>query len=189
MSYDDAAAFLAAADPADAVGFWRAAGQEKWFSKDDAFDAEFRDRYIGQHLAAAARALDGWLATPEGALALVLLTDQFPRNSFRGTGHMYATDSLARYFARQALAAGHDERFEKEMRLFFYLPFGHSEELADQDLSVALIGRLGEPWLAHAEQHRGIVRRFGRFPHRNPMLGRETTTEEAAFLAAGGFQG
>lgn len=189
MTYNDAAAFLAAADPADVVGFWRAAGRDKWFNKDDAFDAAFRDRYLAQHIAAAARVLDGWLATPDGALALLILTDQLPRNAFRGTGHMYATDSLARHFARRALAAGQDEGFETEMRLFFYLPFGHSEELADQDLAVSLFERLGEPWLAHAEEHRRIIRRFGRFPHRNPMLGRETTDDEAAFLASGGFQG
>ncbi|MDA8051521.1 MAG: DUF924 family protein [Rhodospirillales bacterium] len=175
--------------PADVVAFWREVGAEKWFAKDAAFDAAFRERFLGLHMAVAARRHDDWLGSAAGALALILLTDQFPRNAFRGTAHMYATDPLARHHARQALAAGHWEPLAPELRLFLCLPFTHSEDLADQDLSVALHGRLGPPSLAHAEHHRDIVCRFGRFPHRNAMLARETTAEEALFLAEGGFAG
>lgn len=170
--------------------FWREAGaRQQWFTKDARFDAAFRDRFLDDHLSAAARRCDDWMATAEGALALSILLDQFPRNAFRGTGHMYATDPLARYFARRALSAGYFDRVEPELRLFFCLPFSHSEAIADQDLAVQLNARLGEPWLSHAHGHRDIVRRFGRFPHRNPLLGRETTREEAGFLAQGGFSG
>lgn len=175
--------------PAAVVGFWRDAGAQAWFRKDAAFDARFRERFLAAHDAAASRALDGWAATAEGSLALLILLDQFPRNCFRGTAHMYATDPLARHFARLALAAGHDRETEQALRLFLYLPFLHSELLADQDLALRLYQSLGEDMVKHAHTHRDIVRRFGRFPHRNAMLGRETTAEEAAFLRAGGFAG
>lgn len=177
-----------AATPDAVLAFWRAS-EPDWFSHRRSFDRSFHDRFLDLHMAVAARRRDDWAATPEGALALVLLTDQFPRNAFRGTGHMYATDPLARGFAGAALDAGAFERVEPGLRLFLCLPFAHSEDLADQDRSVALNARLGPTWLAHAEGHRDIVRRFGRFPHRNPLLGRETTPEEARFLAAGGFAG
>lgn len=174
----------------DVVGFWKRAGDEgRWFAKDADFDRSFKERFLDLHMEVAKRQHDGWIETPEGALALLIIIDQFPRNAFRGTGHMYATDPLARHYAREARAAGHMERVEAELRLFLCLPFAHSEEIADQDISVALNARLGEPWLSHAEGHRDIIRRFGRFPHRNEMLGRETTLEEAAFLRNGGFQG
>lgn len=172
----------------DIVAFWRGASS-KWFAKDARFDAAFRDRFLDLHLEVAARRHDDWLETAEGSLALLILTDQFPRNAFRGNGHMYATDPLARYYARQAVAAGHMDRVPPDLRLFFCLPFAHSEDLDDQDISVRLNARLGQPWLSHAEGHRAIIRRFGRFPHRNPMLGRETTTPEADFLRNGGFRG
>jgi len=174
----------------DVVGFWKQAGDEgRWFDKDKGFDRRFRERFLDLHMEVAKRQHDGWIETPEGTLALLILTDQFPRNAFRGTGHMYATDPLARHYARQAQSAGHMEQVEAALRLFFCLPFAHSEDMADQDISVALNGKLGEPWLSHAEGHRDIIRRFGRFPHRSEMLGRETTLEEAAFLRNGGFQG
>ena len=131
----------------------------------------------------------GWLATPDGALALVLLLDQFPRNAFRGTPRMYATDALAREVTAAAIDAGHDRAVEPQMQLFFYLPFGHSEDLADQERSVALARRLGQPILSHAEGHRDIIRRFGRFPHRNPILGRTMRPEEQQFLDEGGYAG
>lgn len=174
----------------EVVGFWREAGvQGLWFSKDTGFDSAFRDRFIDVHMEVAARRHDGWMSTPEGALALILLTDQFPRNAFRGTGHMYATDPLARCYARQALAARQMDEVEPNLRLFVCLPFSHSEDMADQDISVRLNAELGQPWLSHAEGHRDIIRRFGRFPHRNPMLGRVTTDEEQSFLKDGGFRG
>ncbi len=175
--------------PADVIGFWRAAGTEKWFGKDPNFDAEFRARFLKLHMAVAARVHDAWMATADGALALILLTDQFPRNAFRGTAHMYATDPLARHYARQAEARGYWERIAPELCSFLCLPFCHSEQLADQDHAIALNERLGRPLGEHAEGHREIIRRFGRFPHRNGMLARETSAEEARFLAEGGFAG
>jgi uncharacterized protein (DUF924 family) len=178
--------------PAEAlavIDFWDEAGIGLWFAKDDAFDRRFRDRFLSWHEAAARGELSGWVATAEGALALVLLLDQFPRNAFRGTPRMYATDVLARTAAAAAIATGHDRAVQAELQMFFYLPFGHSEHLADQERSVALVRRLGQPHLAHAERHRGIVRRFGRFPHRNPILGRTTTAEERHYLDEGGYAG
>lgn len=171
------------------IDFWRDAGAERWFRKDAAFDTLFRERFMALHFAAARRELDDWAGTAPGSLALAILLDQFPRNSFRGTAHMYATDPLARHFARLAQARGHGEAPEPALRLFLHLPFCHSEDLADQDLSVALSTPLGGEAAEHAEGHRAVIRRFGRFPHRNALLGRETTPEEAAFLTEGGFAG
>ncbi|OZI69816.1 hypothetical protein CAL24_23735 [Bordetella genomosp. 2] len=176
-------------DPDAVVRFWREAGPERWFRKDTAFDQAFRERFLDLHMAAARRELDHWESSAPGALALLILLDQFPRNAFRGTGHMYATDPLARYYTRRLLEAGHDARIETGMRVFCYLPLSHSESLDDQRQSVALQRQLGEPWLYHAEDHLRIVERFGRFPHRNALLGRDTTPEEQAFLDEGGFAG
>ena len=174
---------------ASVLRFWREAGEDLWFARDEDFDRDFRARFLDRHMAVAARRHDDWIATVDGALALILLADQFPRNSFRGTAHMYATDPLALLYARQAMAAGFMGRVADALKLFFVLPFAHSEDLADQDLCVALSGELGGEAVEHAEGHRDIIRRFGRFPHRNPMLARETMPEEAAFLANGGFAG
>ncbi len=172
------------------VGFWREAGPERWFEKDERFDAEFRQRLLETHMAAARRELDHWSDSAEGSLALMIVLDQMPRNCFRGTGHMYATDPLARLFARKALAAGHDQALEGQIRIFFYLPLSHSESLADQEEAVRLnLANLDEEYAKHARGHRDIVARFGRFPHRNKILGRETTPEEQAFLDDGGFAG
>jgi uncharacterized protein (DUF924 family) len=174
---------------ADVLAFWRDAGPGRWFTKSAAFDRQFGARFHDLHFAAARRQCEDWMAAAEGALALMLLLDQYPRNSFRGTGHMYATDPLARHYARQAQVAGHMDRVAADLQLFFCLPFAHSEDLADQDLSVLLNTRLGPTAREHAEGHRDIIRRFGRFPHRNTMLGRATTAEEQQFLDAGGFAG
>ncbi|ANB16460.1 DUF924 family protein [Dokdonella koreensis] len=179
----------ATATSADVVGFWRDAGPERWFEKDAAFDAAFGARFGDAHFAAARREFDGWKATADGVLALLILLDQFPRNVFRGCAHMYATDPLARQVAGHGIAQGLDRAIDAELRLFCYLPFAHSEDLADQDRSVALMRTLGAEPLAHAEGHRDIVRRFGRFPHRNALLARTTTPEEQVFLDAGGFAG
>lgn len=175
--------------PLDVVSFWRAATIDKWFAKDAEFDGACRGQFLPLHMEVAARQHDEWLTTAEGALGLILLVDQIPRNVFRGTGHMYATDSLARHYARSARAAGFMRQAELELRVFFLLPFAHSESLVDQDMSVAMSTSMGQPYVRHAERHRDIIRRFGRFPHRNPILGRETTPQEAAFLKAGGFAG
>lgn len=174
---------------ADVVAFWTDAGMQHWFGKDEAFDQRFRERFLDLHMAAASRKLDAWLDSPQGALALLILTDQFPRNTFRGTGHMYATDPLARHFAHRAQASGHMQRVDAPLRLFFCLPFTHSEQLEDQDYAVELNTGLGGIGLEHALGHREIIRRFGRFPHRNALLGRESTQQELEFLAQGGFQG
>jgi uncharacterized protein (DUF924 family) len=171
------------------VEFWREAGPSLWFAKDKAFDRRFRERLLTTHEAAARGDLDGWLATPYGALALILLLDQFPRNAFRGTPRMYATDVKARAATAAAVDAGHDQAVQKELRLFIYLPFGHSEALADQERSVALTEDLGEPDVSHAKRHRDIIRRFGRFPHRNPILGRVMTPDEQRYLDEGGYAG
>jgi uncharacterized protein (DUF924 family) len=174
---------------ATVVAFWREAGPERWFAKDAGFDREFRERFLAQHEAAARGERAGWLETPTGALALLLLLDQFPRNAFRGTPRMYATDAMARESAGAAIEAGHDRMCEAGLRLFFYLPFAHSEDLADQQRSVALNAPLGEPNTSNSRRHHDIVRRFGRFPHRNPILGRRMTKEEQDFLDQGGYAG
>ena len=171
---------------ADVVAFWREAGPAKWFRGGEAFDAACRERLAPAHHAAARRELDGWVAAPEGALALLLLLDQIPRNIFRGSAHAFATDGLALRFARRALEAGHDAAFEPALRAFFYLPFEHSEALADQARSVALFEALGNvEYREYARAHRDVIARFGRFPHRNAALGRETTPDEQAWLHAG----
>ncbi|WP_458097710.1 DUF924 family protein [Roseomonas sp. WA12] len=169
--------------------FWRAAGFERWFSRNDDFDAELRARFLPAHEAAARGELDGWLETPDGALALLLLLDQLPRNLFRGTPRMYATDAAGLRAAEKAITLGHDRRVEPALQVFFYLPHMHSEELADQERCVALTAGLEERVTSAAREHLEIVARFGRFPHRNAILGRETTPEERRFLDEGGFAG
>ena len=176
-------------DPQDILAFWRKAGSSSWFRKDDGFDAEFRDRFLAMHEAAARGDLDAWSDTADGALSLCLLLDQFPRNSFRGTPRMFATDAKAREMTRTAIERGFDTQVESELRQFFYLPFMHSERLDDQDLCVELTGRIGPDSQRWALHHREIIQRFGRFPHRNEVLGRASTPEEEAFLAEGGFGG
>ncbi|NDK39009.1 DUF924 family protein [Pseudoxanthomonas gei] len=175
---------------AQVVAFWRDAGPAKWFERDDAFDDDFRCRFEAAHFAAARGELAAWGGTSEGALALLLLLDQYPRNCFRGNAHSYATDGLARRQAREAIAAGLDLQVETALRLFFYLPFEHSEALPDQDYAMQLIAGIGQDELMeYAQLHRDLIARFGRFPHRNAALGREPTQAEVAYLAAGGFSG
>jgi len=175
--------------PAEIVAFWRDAGPKKWFKKDAAFDAEIARRFMPAYEAAAAGALSEWEATAEGALALLLLLDQFSRNMFRGSPRAFAADPLARAIADRAIARGFDLELPAE-RGFFYLPFEHSELLADQDRCVALCRATGNAdTLKWAELHADIIRRFGRFPHRNSVLGRASTADEQAFLDGGGFAG
>jgi uncharacterized protein (DUF924 family) len=180
---------LCAVAPADVLSFWREAGPKRWFRKDDAFDAEFRSRFVGCHEAAMRGELDAWASDAGGALALLILLDQFPRNAFRGTARMFESDAKAREIARAAIASGFDAQIESDLRNFFYLPFMHSEDLADQDRAVELTRKLGDDPLRYAILHRDIVARFGRFPHRNAALGRVTTPEEQRFLDDGGFAG
>jgi uncharacterized protein (DUF924 family) len=171
------------------VTFWREAGPDAWFRKDTEFDRRFHEAFHELHFAAARREFDRWIEDPEGALALMVLLDQFPRNCFRGTAHMFATDPLARFYAHEAYSLGHDQMVAPELRVFFLLPFEHSEDLADQEISMERSVAIGGKILDYARIHRDIIVRFGRFPHRNPMLGRETTADEQAFLDGGGFAG
>ncbi len=172
---------------AEVVRFWRQAGMQAWFNGGEAFDRQCEALFLAAHLAAARREHEDWLDSAEGALALLLLLDQIPRNVFRGSGHAFASDGLARHYAERALAAGHDAAFEPELRAFFYLPFEHSEDLADQQRSVALFEVLGnQTYTQYALEHLRVIERFGRFPHRNRALGRINTAEEQAWLDAGG---
>jgi uncharacterized protein (DUF924 family) len=171
------------------VEFWSEAGPQLWFAKSPEFDKVFRAHFAAEHEAAARGELENWLDTAEGALALLILLDQYPRNAFRGSPRMYATDAEALRYANLAIAFGHDRGVAAELQMFFYLPFAHSERLDDQERSVALCTRLDRATLARAEHHRDIVKRFGRFPHRNAILGRSTTPQEQAYLDAGGFTG
>ncbi|MDM0069014.1 DUF924 family protein [Variovorax sp. J31P207] len=175
--------------PGTVTAFWRAAGPRRWFAKNDAFDADFKARFEAAHHLAATGDLDHWAADAEGALALLVLLDQLPRNAWRGSGHTFATDGKALAVARAAVAAGFDQQVEPALRPFFYLPFMHSEALADQERSVALNRSLDANTQRFAVLHRDIVARFGRFPHRNAALGRTTTAEEQRFLDEGGFTG
>jgi uncharacterized protein (DUF924 family) len=178
------------ASAAAIVSFWREAGPARWFKKDDAFDDEIRRRFLATHEAAAAGQLSSWEQNAQGALALLILLDQFPRNMFRGSARAFATDPMARAIAAGALVRGFDAEAPEGMRNFFFLPFEHSEDIADQQRSVALNKAAGDAdGLKWAEIHADIIRRFGRFPHRNAVLGRATTPEEQAFLDGGGFSG
>ncbi|MBB1473041.1 DUF924 family protein [Luteimonas sp. MC1782] len=172
--------------PGEVVAFWREAGPAKWFARDDAFDAQLRGRFEAAHFAAGRRGLEHWMASAEGALALLLLLDQVPRNIFRDSGHAYACDSLARHYAVRMLDAGLDLEVDPALRVFCYLPFEHSEDLADQERCVALVRGLDPEFLRYAVEHRDVIAQFGRFPHRNRALGRESTAAEAAWLEAGG---
>jgi uncharacterized protein (DUF924 family) len=182
------------ATPEDVIGFWTEAGAEQWFKKSDAFDQAIRDRFEAAHHCAARGELAAWGRTAEGSLALLLLLDQFPRNLYRGSAHAFATDPLARNVARAAVAAGFDLAVDLPLRQFFYMPFEHSEDLADQDRCLELMQGLDratgdQDWSKWANIHRDIIVRFGRFPHRNQAFGRATTPEEQAFLDGGGFSG
>lgn len=177
---------MLASSPAEAralLELWCAAESEaRWFRPDPAFDRELARRFGELVDRAAAGAFDDWLADPWSALALVLLVDQLPRNIHRGTPRAFAYDAKARVVARSALAGGHHRAVPARLRLFFYLPFEHSEDPADQDRAVELCRELGGEALHYAEAHRAVIRRFGRFPHRNAILGRPSTAEEQAFL-------
>ena len=173
--------------PASVLDFWSRAGYGKWFGGGAEFDEACRAALGDAHFAAARRELDGWMDAPDSALALVLLLDQIPRNIFRGSGHAFATDGLARLHASAAVDGGFDARVDPALRFFFYLPFEHSEDMADQQRSVELVSALGnKDLLGYAIAHRDVIARFGRFPHRNAALGRTSTPEEQAWLDAGG---
>jgi uncharacterized protein (DUF924 family) len=174
----------------EVVDFWRDSGPERWFSKDETFDDMCEMAFEDAYDEAARGDLDDWMADAQGALALVLLLDQMPRNMFRGTAKVFAADTKAREVADHAIAQGFDAQVEDILRPFFYLPFSHSEDPADQERAVELNRGLGTPdadkWALH---HQSIIQKFGRFPHRNEVLGRESTPEEKAWLDEGGFKG
>ena len=174
----------------DVLTFWRSAGDERWYKRDEAFDASVRERFLALWHKAVAGELSSWETTDDGALALVILLDQFPRNMFRGDPRAFSSDAQALEVAHRALARGTDKRIEAPLLQFLYLPFMHSEDLADQSRCVDLFRTTADTEnLRYAEEHADIIRRFGRFPHRNRALGRTTTPEEQAFLDAGGFSG
>ncbi|HYC16148.1 MAG TPA: DUF924 family protein [Pseudolabrys sp.] len=178
------------ASAADVVSFWQEAGPDRWFTKDADFDRQIRERFFDTYEAAAAGKLSGWEQSAQGALALLILLDQFPRNMFRGDARAFATDPLARAITAGAIIRGFDSQVPKGLRGFFYVPFEHSEDLADQERCIALNKAIGDADnLKWAEIHADIIRRFGRFPHRNAALGRTTTPEEQTFLDGGGFAG
>ena len=184
-----------AKDPraAEVLRFWFGAdadygkSRKAWFEKNPEFDHEIRERFSALCDQAASGALDAWQALPGECLALVITLDQFPRNLFRGDAKAFASDARALGAARHAVESGYDEGMLPVERLFLYLPFEHSETLDDQWRGIALIGRLA-PWpetadvFPYAVRHWEIVRRFGRFPHRNAALGRSSTPEELKFL-------
>jgi uncharacterized protein (DUF924 family) len=163
-----------------------------WFKSTAEFDASLRNAFLADYEAGAAGELRSWEALPEGALALVLLLDQIPRNIFRGTPRAYASDAAARAAADRALARGFDRLVPEVWRRFFYMPYHHSENLADQQRSVALFGALPrDPDRRGALRRYGrpyveVIERFGRFPHRNEILGRKSTPAEIALLAERG---
>lgn len=170
----------------EVLRFWFGEGAERgkahkrWFEKNAAFDAEVRERFLPLYEALAGN--EEWLARPEECLARIIVLDQFPRNMFRGSARAFATDAQALAAARHAVAHGFDRDLLPVERQFVYLPFEHSESLADQERACELMRPLGEELFDWALRHKQIIERFGRFPHRNAILGRESTPEELEFL-------
>ena len=170
----------------DIIGFWRGAGPEKWFKKVTAFDEAIRLKFEPTHHRAARGEYDAWAESPDGALAHIILCDQFPRNMHRKTARAFAGDAKALETARLALARSYPTAFNITMRLFFYMPFQHSESLGDQELGCALFAAFeDEETTKHAVEHRDLIERFGRFPHRNDALGRACTPDELDYLKTG----
>ena len=178
-------------DAEEVLRFWFSQDRKRWFEKDAAFDAQIRERFLGLHEKASRGELDAWQAAARACLALVILFDQFPRNMFRGTVRAFATDSRAREATGVVLKNGWDKNMTPDERMFVYLPLEHSESLADQERCLALMKEIAVyPETADlpkwAEAHLVIIRRFGRFPHRNAALGRASTPEEIEFLKSPG---
>jgi uncharacterized protein (DUF924 family) len=172
--------------PSEVVTFWFAATvRPLWFAATAEFDQALRERFLATYQAAAAGERADWEITPEGAVALVIVLDQFPLNMFRGRPEAFATEAAARKVAERAIDRGLDQTLPPEQQTFLYMPFMHSETLADQERSVRLFQQPGlEQSLGFARHHQGLIQRFGRFPHRNAILGRANTAEEIAYLAS-----
>jgi uncharacterized protein (DUF924 family) len=176
------------------LDFWfgdGTAARDEWFRKDPAFDETIRDRFGSAVAAALGGAFAAWTAEPRGALALVVLLDQFTRNIYRGTARMFAGDARALQVTEAAVAAGFDDALGPYERSFLYLPFQHAETAAAQARSLHLFARLAaqtglQSTFEWAAKHADVIRRFGRYPHRNDILGRVSTAEEIAFLAGPG---
>ncbi|GHB27903.1 hypothetical protein GCM10007094_15410 [Pseudovibrio japonicus] len=171
------------------LDFWWTAGGEKWFKGGEKFDKEIREKFEADVEAAGRGDYDDWTATPHGTLALLLLLDQFPRNIYRGTPKAFSSDAKAVKIALASLNKNFHTAYPKGYRIFFFMPFEHSEEIEMQDLSVDLFRGLDDQDTYHyALIHMDVIRRFGRFPHRNEVLGRTSTPDEIEFLASGGFK-
>jgi uncharacterized protein (DUF924 family) len=176
--------------PGDVIDCWRIAGEPRWFTKDAAFDGTLSIRFKDALKEARNGAFDEWGNMPEGALALVILLDQFSRNIHRGSPLAFAGDARALALARRSIARGFHQAMPATLSRWFVMPFEHAEDLDAQMRGVALFITMGFADLAWwAQLHLDIIARFGRFPHRNPILGRRSTPEELAFLAGGGFAG
>lgn len=175
-------------DPETVLAFWfEELTPEDWFRKSDALDQTISDRFAATHLALAKEIPDAWRASAEAVLALIILFDQFPRNIYRDTPLAFATDCLALWEAKRAVDKGLDQEVEEKRRLFFYLPFEHSENMQDQDHCVSLISQLNSEELTkYAHAHRDVIVQFGRFPHRNRILARDNTPEEETYLSQPG---
>lgn len=179
-------------DPVAVLDYWLGeVGPTGWYAGGEDLDGEIRERFADLWQAAADGGLDHWIDGPGGTLAFIVLTDQFPRNMWRGSARAFATDALALDAARRAIAAGWDMAAPEPERQFFYLPFMHSEALVDQETCIGLMAeRMPETGASnhlHARAHAEVIRRFGRFPYRNAALGRETSDAETAFMAEGGY--
>ena len=179
-------------DPEGVLEFWLGeVGEDRWYIADDDLDAEIEGRFGDLWRAARDGGLDHWIDGPAGSLAFCVLTDQFPRNMFRGSAMAFDTDPLALDAAERAITAGWDREVPTPERQFFYLPFEHSERIEDQNRAVDLIATRLESAenLLHARAHRSVIERFGRFPFRNDALGRDNTGAEDEFMAAGAYGG
>ena len=171
----------------DVLTFWfEESTPKQWFAKDDAFDAAIRERFGDVQHQASNGMLDHWAETPDGAFALIIVLDQFSRNLYRNDARAFADDAKARGILRDMLIKGWDQEIAEDRRAFLYLPFEHSEALADQERSVELFATLGEENLRYAVAHKELIERFGRFPHRNAALGRESTQQEKDYLSKPG---
>ncbi|MCW3780806.1 DUF924 family protein [Defluviimonas salinarum] len=180
-------------EPEAVVEFWlHEVGVDGWYEAIDDVDEEIRKRFGAEWQAANAGQREFWCNGPRGTLAYLILTDQFPRNMFRGRPEAFATDARARTAAAAAIDRGFDLKIPEPERVFFYMPFEHSEDLADQDWCIALfesrLDKTRDEFLLHGRTHREIIRRFGRFPYRNAALGRQSTAEEVEFLENGGYR-